>query len=45
LPNARKNWWYTAVRDIVDFGEAVLNPGELAEDVKDVQNLLESMLA
>jgi hypothetical protein len=29
---------------MVDFGEAVLNPGELAEDVKEVQMLLESMV-
>jgi hypothetical protein len=35
LPNARKGWWYGAIRDLVDGGEAILNPGELAEQAAD----------
>jgi hypothetical protein len=44
LPNARKAWWYAAIRDLVDMEGAVLNPGELAEEVKDDQELLASMI-
>jgi hypothetical protein len=31
LPNARKGWWHGAMKDFIDFEEAILNPGELAE--------------
>jgi hypothetical protein len=35
LPNARKGWWYGAMRDFIDFEEVILNPGELAEIADD----------